>query len=299
MTRYSITPPADFRYLPTLRSHGWLDLLPFSYNPTTHALRRVQRLSDDTITAFTITAADTSDNALHITTDEDITTAQQAEITALVARCFNFERDLTALYAYLRQHPDYTWAEKVGFGRILIAPTVWENIAKTLLTTNTTWRQTRQMVSRLVTLGDHYTDDEYTFPTPEQVAALTADALNEHVRAGYRSAYLHELARNVATRTFDPESLQNPDLPAIEVYKQLRALKGFGEYAAGATLHLLGHHSYLALDSEARTAYRQRYNNGEKAPDSAIRDHYARYGDWQGLFMWMDVMQDHVPPPSA
>ena len=37
---------------------------------------------------------------------------------------------------------------------MLVSPTVWEDLAKTLLTTNTTWAMTKSMVARLAALGD-------------------------------------------------------------------------------------------------------------------------------------------------
>jgi hypothetical protein len=41
-------------------------------------------------------------------------------------------------------------------GRLLVSPTVWEDLAKTLLTTNTTWGATVQMCRRLLTLGEYW-----------------------------------------------------------------------------------------------------------------------------------------------
>ena len=32
---------------------------------------------------------------------------------------------------------------------------------------------------------------------------------------------------------------------------------------------------------------------GEKADDAQIKRHYARYGAWQGLLMWMDIMRGY------
>ena len=120
-----------------------------------------------------------------------------------------------------------------GAGRLLKAPTVWEDLVKTLLTTNTTWAMTRQMVGRLVTLGAAHADG-HAFPTPEQVAALTPDALNDHVRAGYRGAYLHDLAVAIVEGRVDVEGWYNSDLPnRTDLYKADSEAQGLWRLRGG------------------------------------------------------------------
>ena len=36
--------------------------------------------------------------------------------------------------------------------------------------------------------------------------------------------------------------------------------------------------------------YRTRFNGGEKVADAVIEEHYAPFGKWRGLMMWMDVI---------
>src|SRR5579862_8896039 len=173
MTRFSIAPPPDFRYGPMVLSHGWGSLAPFSY--ADGILSRVHKLSDGQIIRFDVRW---QKNKLAVTSASDLTPRQKREISEIVARVLSFDYDLTPFHDLIRAHPTYGWIETVGAGRMLISPTVWEDLAKTLLTTNTTWAMTIGMVSRLAALGDANADGDRAFPEPEQIAALDPEALN-------------------------------------------------------------------------------------------------------------------------
>ncbi len=290
MTRFNLPAPPDFRYLPTVLSHGWCTLLPFSYDEQ-GTLTRVQKLRGGQIVRFDLRD---DESGLVVTSAVDLLPEQQAEIGAVVVRCLSFDHDLSPFHDLIRAHPDYQWIETVGAGRMLVSPTVWEDLAKTLLTTNTTWAMTKGMVSRLVALGDASPEGDTTFPEPERVAAYDPDALNQQVRAGYRGAYLHELATRIASGRLDVEAWRDPALPTSEVYRALKQIKGFGDYAAGAMMRLLGRFDQLGLDSVCRTMYAQRHNGGQAASDREIAAYYEPFGIWRGLVVWLDVMRDEI-----
>jgi len=181
----------------------------------------------------------------------------------------------------------------------LSSPTVWEDLAKTLMTTNTTWNMTQQMVARLTALGDPYAGGGQAFPPPERIAALPLDALNTAIRAGYRGAYLHELAQRIRSGEIDVESWRDPVISSPDLYKRIKALKGFGDYAAGNLMRLMGHFDRLATDTECRAATdtecRAAYAalNGDQpaSSDAEIAAYYEPFGAWRGLVQWMDVME--------
>ena len=281
-----LTAPADFQFRATIFSHGWCQLPPFSYDDTW--LRRIERLTPNLLIQLHI---ESSANGVQITPDQPLNAAQEAEALALVRRCLCLDQEMRAFYTFLRDYPEFAWVESNGAGRLLRSSTVWEDLAKTLLTTNTTWNMTRQMVARLTEIGPRHAAG-HAFPTPQEIAAFSPETLNEQVRAGYRGAYLHELATRIAEGSVDVEGWLDSDLPTPELYKRIRGLKGFGDYAAGSVLRLLGRHDYLGIDSVARDMFRQKHNNGDKAPDSTIHAHYERFGEWRGLVMWMDVIAE-------
>jgi 3-methyladenine DNA glycosylase/8-oxoguanine DNA glycosylase len=290
LTQFTLSTPPDFRYLPTVLSHGWCVLHPFSYDEA-GTLSRIQKLRDGQIVRFEVRD---SGKGLIVSSDAKLARSQRQEISAVVERVLSFDHNLTAFHDLIRTHPNYGWIETAGAGRMLVSPTVWEDLAKTLLTTNTTWTMTKSMVARLAALGDASPDGMHAFPEAAQIAAYEPEILNQQIRAGYRGAYLHELAVRIASHELDVETWRDPTLSSVEVYKAIKRLKGFGDYAAGALMRLLGRFDQLGLDSVCRTMYAQRYNSGNAATDREIAAFYEPFGVWRGLVVWMDVMKEDI-----
>lgn len=290
--RLSVPTPAGFGFRATLFSHGWVQLHPFRHDESLEWLERTHRLDDGAVVRLTI-AGDGGDDLRVAVSGAPLTDARRREVRSAVGRIFHLELDLGAFYERLRGEERYAWVEDAGAGRLLRSPGVWEDLAKTLLTTNTTWGATRKMVERLTALGEPLGDGErHAFPTPERVAALSPEELDDHVRAGYRSPYLHRLAGAIAGGELDVESWTDPALSSPELYDRVTALQGFGPYAAGTVLKLLGHYDELALDSAARTMFARQFRGGEKVADAEIEAHYEPYGAWRGLVLWMDMVRE-------
>jgi len=295
MTTFTIPTPPAFRFWPTVTSHGWYVLSPFQADAEARTLGRIHQLDDGQVVRLILRA----DADQHIVVQVEglqngLAPAQRNEISRALTNSFNLDRDLSDFYALVRRHPRYQWIEDRAAGRMLAAPTVWEDLAKTLLTTNTTWNLTQQMNARLTTLGTAYTAGGHAFPTPERIAALPPDDLNTHVRAGYRGAYLHQLAARIAAGELDVESWRDPALPSTELYQRVKGLKGFGDYAAGSLLKLLGHFDRLATDTECRAAYKAIHNGVPAQSDAEIAAYYQPFGLWRGLVQWMDVMESSL-----
>jgi len=285
------TPP-DFQYAATMGSHGWRRLAPFSYDDTTRILTRIERLDDGTLVKLSLQEAEDNNALIHVDGVHDLSAAQQARIETRVSRWLSLHWDLSAFYAFIQAQapPEYQWIIEQGAGRMLVCSTVWEDMAKTLLTTNTTWAQTIAMCGRLCELGAAYPGGGHAFPSAEQVAALSLDTFAKQIRAGYRAPYLHALAQQIAAGELDVESWFSDDINSADLYKAIKSLKGFGDYAAGTMLRLLGHFDQVAIDTACRAGYR-RVTGSDSADDAAIKQYYAAFGDWRGLVAWMDVMR--------
>jgi 3-methyladenine DNA glycosylase/8-oxoguanine DNA glycosylase len=173
---------------------------------------------------------------------------------------------------------------------------VWEDLVKTLATTNCSWALTRGIVSRLVAWrGQTGPGGERAFPSPEAVAAVEESDLAREVRAGYRSGPLVALARDVASGALDPETWLDPTLPDEEVLASVLALRGFGPYAAQGMLGLLGRPRGLALDSWVR-AKLPRLLGRERVTDAEIAQRYAPLGRWAGTGLWLELTADWFEP---
>jgi 3-methyladenine DNA glycosylase/8-oxoguanine DNA glycosylase len=302
MTRLTVPTPPSFRFRTTLRSHGWIALAPFGHDEAVATLWRVQRLAGGAVVRLTVTEGSPAAGAGALAVEIEglpgrASSGQRREVAAAVRRIFDLDLDLAPFYHRLRGEPGYAWVERAGAGRLLRSPTVWEDLAKVLMTTNTTWGGTKGMVRRITALGEPYGDGAaglHAFPSPERVAELAPEALGEAIRAGYRSAYLHDLATGIAEGRLDVEAWAEPGLPAAELLARLRSLKGFGPYAAGTVLKLLGGFDQLALDTAARGTFAARYRSGAPATDREIAAHYEPYGEWRGLVLWMDVLHHYA-----
>src|SRR5215203_5600621 len=108
MAQFTRTTPPDFHYLPTVLSHGWSALPPFSYEEA-GVLGRTQKLREGKIVRFDV-RAETHD--LIITTQEEISAAQQVEVGSVVAHCLSFEHHLLPFYDVIRGHAAYAWIER-------------------------------------------------------------------------------------------------------------------------------------------------------------------------------------------
>jgi N-glycosylase/DNA lyase len=215
----------------------------------------------------------------------------------VLARMLNLEENLAPLYDVAASDPDLSWVV-AGAGRMFRSPTVFEDVVKTICTTNCTWSATVRMVGALVEHLGEESAGAYgrAFPAPAAMAAAREAFYPEVVRAGYRGAYLRTLAAEVAGGSLDLEQLRDAPPDAVsdeEVAAQLLALPGVGPYAAAHVMMLLGRHSRLILDSWTRPKY-ARLNGGRKVGDRGIEKRFRRYGPYAGLAFWLFLTKDWV-----
>jgi 3-methyladenine DNA glycosylase/8-oxoguanine DNA glycosylase len=179
---------------------------------------------------------------------------------------------------------------------MLRSPTVFEDVVKTICTTNTSWSGTRKMTHALVdNLGIEAPGGGRTFPTAVAMAEADERFYREVVRAGYRGPYLKTLATDVAEGTLDLEELNDPGLPDDEAAARLLALPGVGPYAAAhVMLTSLGRYSRLVLDSWTRPTYRTLSGAKSVLKDATIERRFKRYGDWAGLAFWLYLTRGWV-----
>jgi 3-methyladenine DNA glycosylase/8-oxoguanine DNA glycosylase len=191
-------------------------------------------------------------------------------VAGAVRHVLRLDEDLSPLYAQLAKDPALSWASR-GAGRWMRSQTAFEDVIKTVCTTNCAWSGTMRMVGALVQrLGEESDTGGRAFPTPERMAAKPERWYRDVARAGYRAAYLRALARSVGSG----------ELP------------GVGPYAAAHIMMLVGRYSRLVLDSWTRPTYARL--NGRKAADVTIERRFRRYGPYAGLAFWLFLTRDWV-----
>jgi 3-methyladenine DNA glycosylase/8-oxoguanine DNA glycosylase len=219
------------------------------------------------------------------------------------AHLLRLDQDLSAFYLRAKDDPDLSWAT-AGAGRMLRSPTVFEDVVKTICTTNCAWSATVRMVNALVThLGESAIGGDgpltNAFPTPTAMAEAPESFYGDVVRAGYRGAYLIALSRSAADGVLDLEGLaaSTPEtLTDAELEATLLALPGVGPYAAAHIMMTLGRHSRLILDSWTRPTYARLAGRKRPASDRQIERRFRSYGDHAGLAFWLYLTRDWDDP---
>jgi 3-methyladenine DNA glycosylase/8-oxoguanine DNA glycosylase len=216
-------------------------------------------------------------------------------LTTTVAHMFRFDENLSDFYKLVEEDGELSWCA-LGAGRMLRAPTVFEDVVKTICTTNTAWSGTRKMTHALVdNLGVEAPGGRRTFPPPAAMAEAGEELYKDVIRAGYRGPYLMQLAADVTDERLDLEELNDPDLADGEAYARLLALPGVGPYAAAhIMLTSLGRYGRLVLDSWTRPTYVKLSGARSALKDATIERRFKRYGNWAGLAFWLYLTRDWV-----
>lgn len=273
--RLSLPLPPAFSFDAVVRSHGWYDLPPFSYDAQGGVLTAV--VAGPATLAFRVRKGRLEASGA---------VESRAELERFTRRVFSLDLDLSEFEGLLGGEPELRRALSRGGGRMLRAPTLFEDAVKMLLTTNCSWAATRGMVVRLVALAG---DGASSFPGPSAIARLRPSTLRDRVRCGYRAEALSRLARRVDAGKLDLAGWERRQTPSGAVREAILGEHGFGPYAAEGLLRILGRHEYLALDSWVRKQYRRLHPGPAQTVDGAIARRYARFGNYKGLAMWLEL----------
>ncbi len=263
------------------RSHGWYDLAPFAWDERAGRLSFVF-LHEGCPAAVVLRAKGEGVVAS--------STVPAAVLRRVAGRVLDLGADLAPFHDLCAAHrgEGFDWVADRGAGRILRAPTLFEDAVKVLCTTNCSWAQTRAMVSRMVASFGR----GGAFPDAAFLASLPERRLREELKLGYRAPFLRAFAGRVASGELDLATWEDPSRSDREVMDLVRAEKGFGPYAAETLLRLLGHHGHLGLDSWSRKKVAALRFRGRAVKDARVARLYAPFGRFAGLAFWLDVTRD-------
>ena len=264
----------------TVYSHGCAQLPPAVVEESPLVFRRALRAGKRVVEV----AMHGSDSGLVVETKASLPRRSAAAIEGAIRRMFRFDADLSPFYDRIAGDELLAWAAE-GAGRILASPSVFEDVIKTICTTNCAWSATIRMTRALSELGGG------AFPEAATLAATPESWFRDVARMGYRGPYVKAIARDVAAGALDLETLMDGRIPDSDVEEALLALPGIGPYGSAHVMQLLGRHRSLILDSWTRPKYR-RLAGKKRAADSTIRRAFARYGEYAGLAFWLYLTRD-------
>jgi N-glycosylase/DNA lyase len=281
-----------------VRSHGWYDLPPFEWNAERRTLgfrflegecpvQVVVAARASGLVASAAPAAPPRSSPFKENLPVSSKVPSRAAVRRALDRVFDLRAELSSFHSLCAGDPRFAWIARRGAGRILRAPTLFEDAVKVLATTNCTWGLTKIMISNLIARYGN----AGAFPPPAFVAGLSARQV-ESLKFGYRAPYLATFADRVASGALELARWEDPARPDEEVEKEIRAEKGFGPYAADTLGRLLGRHGKLGLDSWSRKKVSALRFRGRKASDARVARLYAPFGAHAGLAFWLDVTRE-------
>jgi 3-methyladenine DNA glycosylase/8-oxoguanine DNA glycosylase len=282
--------PVDFAR--TIVSHGVAELPPNHVDLARRCFETTLRVAGG---AWTVRLTESAGKLRTDVASGRVGAKSRDALAATVAHMLRLDEDLSGFYAVVSADGDLSWCA-TGAGRMLRAPTVFEDVIKTICTTNTAWSGTRKMTAALVdNLGVEAPGGGRTFPSAAAMAEVHESFYRDVIRAGYRGPYLKTLATDVAEGRLDLEELNDPALPDDEVAARLLALPGVGPYAAAhIMLTSLARYSRLVLDSWTRPTYCRLAGARSALKDATIERRFKRYGEWAGLAFWLYLTRSWV-----
>ena len=302
-----------FSFTSVINSHGWRQLAPFSYDENTNMLGYTLQLSNARVVELKL--RDGKDG-VSIETDK-LNKAEQKEVMDKVTWMFGLDLDFSDFYAASRLEPKLTRAKKQALGRVLRSPTLFEDVIKTIFTTNTLWAATKNMTRKLVDeFGSSLSGASFdfglrnnrsalrsgrsenhaksvveasynkAFPAPDAIAASNPSFIQEKIRVGYRAPAIHDLAVRVASGKYDLESLKTSSLSTLELRKELMTIKGVGPYAAANLLLILGRSDFIPIDSWALKLVSHEWHAGKPITAREVEKRFEKWGEYKGLAFW-------------
>jgi 3-methyladenine DNA glycosylase/8-oxoguanine DNA glycosylase len=283
--KFSLPARKPFRFLSVVQSHGWYQLAPFHLDEESNTLHYILQLANGRVVELKM--RDAVDGII-VETDK-LDKSERQEVAGKVTWMFGLDMDFSRFYAASRGEPKLKRVKQRSLGRVLRSPTVFEDVIKTILTTNTLWGATKNMTRKLVEKFGTRMDDvteQRAFPSPASIAASSPEILKEAIRVGYRAPAIHQLAVRVANRQLDLESLKTSSLPTLELRKELMRINGVGPYAAANLLMILGRHDFIPIDSYALKMVSHEWYKGKPITAKEVEKRFEKWGEFKGLAFW-------------
>jgi len=300
--RTKIIIPAEKPYIftSTLRSHGWVSLLPNIHDENVESFSRVERLSSGKVVNLYISSSEAPYPEILITVKHDgkLQPGLQNEIKNRVAYMLRLNENLQGFYDLCRKSGNKRKNLTEGKGYLLRSPEVFEDLVKVICTTNIQWGGTKRMVRELVdSFGSPFPGELplRSFPTPESISAVSLEEFKNRVRLGYRAGYVYELSTRISSGELKLNDLLDISTPSTEIKRQLLAIKGVGNYAAASMLMLLGRYDQIPVDTVFRQFIKEKYFQEKQFSEEEGLRIYEKWGEWKYLAYWNEMLAFYYP----
>jgi len=194
-----------------------------------------------------------------------------------IVRMLRLDEDFSAFHTLCKSDEMLRFAARNRCGGLLRSPDAFEDVIKTVATTNCDWRNTKSMCEKLCAL-----DKDGNFPEPLTVLRFTERQLASKTKCGYRAKTIRAVARmTIEGKLPLDEWASAGDFERIG--EVLGEVWGIGPYALSHILVLLGDYSTIPVDSEIIKYLSKTHFNGRKISPKKAVEPYERYGNFRFL----------------
>ena len=268
-----------FSFHHLVESHGWVGLTPFQWDREIGLLARPLRLPDGRNIDIRVRAREEGRRAaVCISTpgSPGLSREDQRHLKKAVKRMLRLGEDLSGFRQLCLGDRMLGFVARIGGGAMLRCPTAFEDLVKTICTTNCDWRNTKKMCASLCAL------DGGNFPDPETILRHSVRQLSRKSPLGYRARTVR-----AAARLYADERLPLDAWAAAGDYQSIREsllkIWGVGPYCANHMLVLLGCYEHIPVDSEVLKYLREVHHEGRPVGEPEAVSPYERYGKWRYL----------------
>jgi 3-methyladenine DNA glycosylase/8-oxoguanine DNA glycosylase len=254
-------------------------LAPFAWSDQTETLSRPLRLQDGACLPVTIACKPRARSTVidvRVSDERVFSGTCRQEVRRQVTRMLRLDEDLAGFHRLCKTDPGLIFVANLGCGHMLRSPDAFEDLVKTICTTNCDWRNTKKMCEALCGL------DGGGFPRAETLLRLSAAKLGKSVPLGYRTRTVLEAAKLFSTGKLPLDAwAATGDFQKIR--SSLRGIWGVGPYCATHMLALLGCYEAIPVDSEVLRYLRETHFCGALVTAREAVNPYEHYGKWRYL----------------
>ncbi|KAG6585875.1 hypothetical protein SDJN02_17466, partial [Cucurbita argyrosperma subsp. argyrosperma] len=289
---------SDFNLEKAVCNHGAFMMAPNQWIPSSKTLQRPLRLSNsDTSLLVSINQSSSSLLTLQIHSPRSLPPKDEVAILDQVARMLRLtEKDEDEIRRFQNLHPT---AKQIGFGRIFRSPSLFEDVVKSILMCNTSWRRTLEMAEKLCEVQAKMRESKKrkrkgnnergNFPNAREVCRMGVEALKNHC-LGYRANYVVKFAQSVESGRINLQSLEKP----VSSPDAFPKIKGFGPFATANIFMCLGFYHQLPIDTETIRHLKQVHGIQyctKKTVGEDVKQIYDTYAPYQCLAYWLELVQ--------
>lgn len=232
---------------------------------------------------------------LHVTVKGGNPTADQlAAARQLVRHMFSTDVDLASFYRHVANDNYLSpLTEQLMGTRMVREPDLFESFVKTIISQQLNMAFAGTLTSRFIALAGETLDVNgekwHVFPTPEQVASLQYEQLQELQFNRRKAEYVIDLARHIVNGELELDRLWQ--MSDEDVMETLIPIRGVGRWTVECLLLFgMGRPNLLpAADIGLRNAVRKVYGFEAQPTEAEVREIGASWSPWSSyatFYLW-------------